>query len=53
MPCCSTGAPSPVSPFTPPIQPQPRVKEWIEIYDKGWGRGELRRSEAVQFAGSA
>jgi hypothetical protein len=24
-----------VSPLTPPIQPQPQVKEWIELYDKG------------------
>ena len=24
-----------VSPLTPPIQPQPQSKEWIELFDKG------------------
>jgi hypothetical protein len=40
-----------VSPLTPPIQPQPQVKEWIELYDKGViSREELRHQLALATA---
>ena len=40
-----------VSPLTPPIQPQPQVKEWIELYDKGViTREELRHQLALATA---
>ncbi len=40
-----------VSPLTPPIQPQPQVKEWIELYDKGViNREELRHQLALATA---
>jgi hypothetical protein len=40
-----------VSPLTPPIQPQPQVKEWIELFDKGViSREELRHQLALATA---
>ena len=40
-----------VSPLTPPIQPQPQVKEWIELFDKGvLNRQELRHQLALATA---
>jgi hypothetical protein len=40
-----------VSPLTPPIQPQPQVKEWIELYDKDViSREELRHQLALATA---
>jgi len=40
-----------VSPLTPPIQPQPQVKEWIELFDKGViNRQELRHQLALATA---
>ena len=40
-----------VSPLTPPIQPQPQVKEWIELFDKGViTREELRHQLALATA---
>lgn len=37
-----------MSPLTPPIQPQPQVKEWIELFDKGViSREELRHQLAL------
>jgi hypothetical protein len=40
-----------VSPLTPPIQPQPQVKEWIELYDKSViSREELRHQLALATA---
>ena len=40
-----------VSPLTPPIQPQPQVKEWIELYDKRViSREELRHQLALATA---
>ena len=40
-----------MSPLTPPIQPQPQVKEWIELYDKGViSREELRHQLALATA---
>jgi hypothetical protein len=40
-----------VSPLTPPIQPQPQVKEWIELYDRGViSREELRHQLALATA---
>jgi hypothetical protein len=41
------------SPLTPPIQPQPQVKEWIELFDKGViNREELRHQLALVTANS-
>jgi hypothetical protein len=57
--CALTGEPlDPVaglqvtlSPLTPPIQPQPQVKEWIELFDKGViSREELRHQLALATA---
>ena len=40
-----------VSPLTPPIQPQPQVKEWIELFDRGViDRSELRHQLALATA---
>ena len=40
-----------VGPLTPPIQPQPQVKEWIELFDKGViSREELRHQLALATA---
>ncbi len=40
-----------MSPLTPPIQPQPQVKEWIELYDKTViSREELRHQLALATA---
>jgi hypothetical protein len=40
-----------VSPLTPPIQPQPQVKEWIELFDKGViSSEELRHQLALATA---
>ena len=40
-----------VSPLTPPIQPQPQVKEWIELFDKRViSREELRHQLALATA---
>jgi hypothetical protein len=40
-----------VSPLTPPIQPQPQVSEWIELFDKGViSREELRHQLALATA---
>jgi hypothetical protein len=40
-----------VSPLTPPIQPQPQVKEWIELFDKDViSREELRHQLALATA---
>lgn len=37
--------------LTPPIQPQPQVKEWIELFDKGViSREELRHQLALATA---
>lgn len=42
-----------VSPLTPPIQPQPQVKEWIEPFDKGViSREELRHQLVLATANS-
>jgi hypothetical protein len=42
---------SPLTPLTPPIQPQPQVKEWIELFDKGViSREELRHQLALATA---
>jgi hypothetical protein len=51
--CALTGAglQVTVSPLTPPIQPQPQVKEWIELFDKGViSREELRHQLALATA---
>jgi len=40
-----------VSPLTPPIQPQPQVKEWIELFDKAViSSEELRHQLALATA---
>jgi hypothetical protein len=40
-----------VSPLSPPIQHQPQVKEWIELFDKGViSREELRHQLALATA---
>jgi hypothetical protein len=47
----SAGLQVTVSPLTPPIQPQPQVKEWIELFDKGViSREELRHQLALATA---
>ncbi len=40
-----------VSPLTPPVQPQPKVSEWIELFDRGViNREELRHQLALATA---